>query len=585
MKKFQQRLDGDDQMQGIDDPTEATSAGALSRRGFLKGVGGAGAFVVAAGGLSIPGFDLPEAEAHGGDADPIGPRTPRQRRRDAFRVRRDAALAYRRESVNPRQERNEDEELYDDQRGSFFKCLPQNELGEVDEDAYEAFLDALESGDPEDFEAIPLSDQADRRLANPQASYAYEMTGGDGHTSRIPIAAPFASALQSAEMAEVYWQALTRDVPFRDYETSGLIADAVDDLNELSETVGPKENGLVTAGTLFRGETPGDLVGPYISQLLWMPVPYGPSIIEQRYSTPVAGDDFMIDYDEWLAIQRGAAPSFSITFDPVQRYIRDGRGLGEYVHVDVTYQAYLNAALILLGLGPDTFAQENPYRGSTNQGGFVTFGAPEVLDLVTKAANVSLKAAWYQKWLVHRRLRPEVFGARIENQLNGTKEYGIDEEILNSAAVAEVFARNGNRLLPQAFPEGSPTHPSYPAGHATIAGACCTILKALFDEAYEFADPVEATADGTALDAWTGETLTLGGEVNKLANNVSLGRDTAGVHYRSDGVDGITAGEQVAIGVLRDYSRTYNETYDGFTLTRFDGQEIHILDGEVEELD
>jgi len=31
-------------------------------------------------------------------------------------------------------------------------------------------------------------------------------------------------------------------------------------------------------------------------------------------------------------------------------------------------------------------------------------------------------------------------------------------------------------LLPMAFPEGSPIHPAYGAGHATVAGACVTIL-------------------------------------------------------------------------------------------------------------
>jgi hypothetical protein len=36
-------------------------------------------------------------------------------------------------------------------------------------------------------------------------------------------------------------------------------------------------------------------------------------------------------------------------------------------------------------------------------------------------------------------------------------------------------------LLPMAFQEGSPMHPSYGAGHATVAGACVTILKAFFD--------------------------------------------------------------------------------------------------------
>ena len=70
-------------------------------------------------------------------------------------------------------------------------------------------------------------------------------------------------------------------------------------------------------------------------------------------------------------------------------------------------------------------------------------------------------------------------------------------------------------------------------------------------------------------------------EINKLANNISLGRDWAGVHYRSDGVDGLLVGEQQAIGLLQDYSRTYNEEFAGFTLTKFNGERIRIMDGSV----
>jgi hypothetical protein len=45
-----------------------------------------------------------------------------------------------------------------------------------------------------------------------------------------------------------------------------------------------------------------------------------------------------------------------------------------------------------------------------------------------------------------------------------------------------IFSRYGSYLLPQAYPEDSPTHASHPIGHATIAGACVAILKAFFDE-------------------------------------------------------------------------------------------------------
>ncbi|MEM6457327.1 MAG: twin-arginine translocation signal domain-containing protein, partial [Acidobacteriota bacterium] len=530
----------------------------VSRRGFLRGAGVLAAAGLTAGGSTLATPDAAEA------ADPIGPLSARQRRVRAFQVRNRAArrLAL---DVPPAQEANDDEN-YADYRASFCKCLPHDAIGEVDPAAYQSFLNALSTGDPNAFEQIPLSSSAGRKLANPQGAYAYEMTGGDGHSARMPPAPAFNSAFTATEMAEVYWQALTRDVPFNDYGTDPLVAAAVADLNAFPGSFGATDGGVITPGTLFRGETVGDLIGPYISQFMWWPIPYGPTTVEQRYRQPVAGDDFMIDFAEWLEIQRGAAPTRSNTFDPTLRYIHSNRSLGEWVHNDFTYQGYLNAALILLGLG-NAGATNNPYIGSATQGAFVTFGGPQVLDLVTRAAVVSLKAAWYQKWLVHRRLRPEVFAARVENTLNGTKTYDVHPTILNSDAVARVLGANGNALLPMAYTEGSPTHPSYPAGHATIAGACCTVLKAFFNEDYVLPDPVVASSDGLALDPWTGADLTVGNEINKLAANIAIGRDAAGVHYRTDGVDGLDIGEQVAIGMLRDYSTVYTENAEGFRLT------------------
>jgi len=140
------------------------------------------------------------------------------------------------------------------------------------------------------------------------------------------------------------------------------------------------------------------------------------------------------------------------------------------------------------------------------------------------------------------------------------------------------------RLLPVAFPEGCPTHPSYPAAHACNAGACATILKAFFDPDYVLPHPVEASADGSALDPWRGAGLSLGNEIDKLASNIALGRDAAGVHYRSDSVRGLFVGEQQALGLLRDYSRTYNERFDGFIVRKFNGDKVRIANGEVRPL-
>jgi len=142
-----------------------------------------------------------------------------------------------------------------------------------------------------------------------------------------------------------------------------------------------------------------------------------------------------------------------------------------------------------------------------------------------------------------------------------------------------VFIRNGTWLLPHEFPEGCPQHPSYGQGHATVAGACATMVKAFFDDRFVLPNPVVPNSDGTALLRYTGPdagALTVGGEINKLASNIGIGRDHAAVHWRSDYQEALLLGEQVAISILRDQKRTYNEAFAGFTFTRFDGTQITV---------
>ncbi len=119
-------------------------------------------------------------------------------------------------------------------------------------------------------------------------------------------------------------------------------------------------------------------------------------------------------------------------------------------------------------------------------------------------------------------------------------------------------------------------HPSYPGGHAGFAGAGVTILKALFNESTQITAPVVPSDDGTALVPYTGPALTVGGELNKLAYNIALGRNAAGIHWRSDAIDGLELGEQVAISILRNYRECFNEPFGGYSLTKFDGTTITV---------
>jgi hypothetical protein len=548
----------------------------VSRRDFLKGSAGVAAAVVTLGtgrGTPLLGQGKTSAEA-------VDPLRPDQRQQKAFELRRDAAKAYLREPPL-RHTTNGDEERYEDRRASFSKTLPHNKFGEVTPDAYKTWLAILASGDPKEFERVPRAKDASVKLNNPQATYAFDLVGLDPAATRLPPPPAFASAQMAIDIAEVYWQALTMDVPFRNYESHRMVAAAVADLNAFSQSVGAIASRKVTPATLFRGETAGALAGPYISQFLWLDVPYGMKKIDQRYESPSHGQGFLTDYSEWLACQQGMKPKVKLRFNAQPRFICSNRELAEYVHRDFSYQPYLNAALIMMQFGEDVWSSTNPYRGSKSQFGDITFGRKNVLTLVAQAAMIGQKGSYYHKWQVHRRLRPEAFAGRIETHLSNKKKYDIHEDILNCDVVARLKAANGTRLLPGAFPEGCPTHPSYPAAHACSAGACATILKAFFNEAFTISKAMEARADGSALESWQGRPLTLGNEIDKLAYNISLGRDAAGVHYRSDSINGLFLGEQQAIGILCDYSRTYNERFEGFVLTKFDGKKIKIAGGEV----
>ncbi|HUC81360.1 MAG TPA: vanadium-dependent haloperoxidase, partial [Flavisolibacter sp.] len=142
----------------------------------------------------------------------------------------------------------------------------------------------------------------------------------------------------------------------------------------------------------------------------------------------------------------------------------------------------------------------------------------------------------------------------------------------------------GTYLLPQAFPEGSPTHPAYTSGHATVSGACATLLKAFFDDLAPMTNPENlneevgqhppvfiANEDGTALIPAEGSqqrVLLVGNELNKLASNIAIGRNGAGVHWRSDATEGMLLGEGVAAQFLYDQAFTFLEPHS-FSFGRF----------------
>ncbi len=334
-----------------------------------------------------------------------------------------------------------------------------------------------------------------------------------------------------------------------------------------------------------------------------------------------------------------------------RRFITTPRDLATYVRYDALYQAYLNACLYMLEDPRFTFQKPvvNPYSGALGPGfpdglstsdappsrqAFAAFGGPHILSMVTEVATRCLKAVRRQKFNYHRRARPERIGALLT--LKGTQNNpgsgndvsdqlgSVTSNLLSSMLsdsnlgplLALVDAHNTSRLntagaadshldfsaqpdplwyenaekylLPMAFAEGSPMHPSYGAGHATVAGGCVTMLKAFFNTTDESGESLpwpedlrvlQATPDGQSLeDVAEGLTvdMSINGELNKLAANISIARNMAGVHYYTDYYESLRMGERIATGILIEQMKQYNEPVE-FSFESFDGDTVHIV--------
>ena len=521
----------------------------------------------------------------------------------AFLVRVEAAKQELQIGIPPHPT-NGDEERYPNKIATDTRALPHNQLGEVDLNAYESEIRALTTLNPDDFENIQLG--LGRKLTSPQGPLALSLEGLNAAQIAVPVPPTLEGSAQAAEAVELYWQALLRDVSFDKFNNNtdhpGVLA-AVEDLNKLSTFRGPKENGQVTPQTLFRGSAiyvdksspsgrktrfvtpPGVLDGPYISQFLLLNIPLNTQYIPAVIRTALPGNDFLTTYNEWLLIQNGGSSGRSIQYDPTRRYISTVRDLGEYAHIGGA--SYLGALQILStapnsdpllgGIGAP-FSPTNPYNKSrTQSSGVGSFAAGYFQTLLLLAPSRVIRAAYWQKWYVHRRLRPEAYAGLVHNNLVNNTQYPINFEVLNSKALAQIFSTFGSYLLPQAYPEASPTHSSYPSGAAATAAVSVTLLKAFFDETFVIPNPVQPDPnDPTRLIPYSGPPLTVGGELNKLAANYGIGRGHGGIHWRSDVAASLSLGEEVAISILRDEKLGYNERFEGYTFTKFDGTKITV---------
>lgn len=602
--------------------------------------------------------------------------------------------------------------------GNFHKTLPHNKFGEVDPAHYAAFkLVAVTGGDYETVKGSPTGFKLDAnkvtvvdpdakidpiqsgfkpgvmplssdKLNNPQAARFLDgLSGGSAHFM-MPPAPKLRSLSTAAEMTELQWMAILRDVKFADWNAPATgapapatptPADAVRELADVFEAavkanepgglrlgvdlpVGADGKLDLRAGTLFRCGLPGEDKGPLVSQFFLHDIAYGAQFIVQKVR-PYAKKDFLTNHGDWLRAQNTGLDEWGNGYSGDNDFTKDSmleehdakgnvvpprristmRDIARFVNKDALHQAYFNAALLCLSWGV-MFDQGNPYLRYTRQGNFGTFGGPDLLTRVSEVASRALAVVWRQKWEVHRRLRPEAYGGLMQMQKVGLEEPGANgpvyvkrdyrlPDVVFQTEAARLLTDptsprvDKNYYLPMAFTAGSPPHPAYGAGHATVAGACVTILKAWLDEKTPLAahlkdkkprNPFAAsncvppqngedaggetilepgcfvvigtTNSAGQLVEYRGtdvEVMTVEGELNKIACNVAMGRSMGGVHWRSDNTRSLRLGEQIAAEILRKESLEYIErdgpakTAPYWSFTSFNGNDVIIFNGRV----
>ena len=493
-----------------------------------------------------------------------------------------------------------------DFRGVFTKGFvghtgPNNEVRNPDKSSYELFISGLKTRDLSKINTVCTTS---KRLADPFCLFDLEVEGKFRESYSIPLAPTVISQQGAAELLEVYTMALLRDCELGLLDPSSsrystytndqknLVKKYIDIMNNEGITTHLQcpvdSTGKITPGLLYRGKSNGDKIGPYLSQFLYYPAYLGNFRALQQFMLIDASlnkidlitNNFGLNESYVKDLLEGVGKTSNLNLKI--GYIQTIRDLAIYINRDEIWQAFFNAAVILLdaGVRPGFFSEirKDP------RGRFINLGVVDLYNLMMKAIKLAMNAAWVWKW--HQlKQRPE----EMAYQVHLTKKYPTDPSavpfpdlLLNSQILTDIATNNnGKYLMPLAYSQGSPYHPSYPAGHATIAGAATTILKAWFNcdsgiQAF-ISDP-----SGLDLDVYyqgAGSTafvfLKIGDELDKLASNCSISRNFAGIHYRSDAEGGILLGEKVAIDLLKDEVYKYKDK-TCFRFRRRDGTVAEI---------
>lgn len=497
-----------------------------------------------------------------------------------------------------------------------------------DRDQVDQVLDFFTDPTFEKLNNLPSSTTSTRLLEDPAGGLGFEPISKHQSLIMSEEYIPINSARGVMEMTEVYCMALGRDLKISDLNSSadpttitlypngcdgstgasGSVSAQriLDHLNNYTSTTSVIPNwplngtGQTDLSLIFRGNSPDEDIGQYISQFLILDVPFANGSFEQKYA-PECDTIGSVTEAGYLSIQNGEE-ILTNTKLPSRR-IQTLRDLGSLVHNDPAYGLYFNAGLIAARAGLDAL------KDGGNGSNFLDTGGPDYLTTIGAVTRAALRTAWVTKWQSDLKIRPENAAGRLAwLDANPSAKTGDLETWYNyfstdllddmkdwNDGLVTGTGTGSLPFLPLLFPEGSPTHPAFPAGHATVAGACVTVIKAFVKTHDSLNNAISWTSvfgDVQRVDDTTGNLVnapdsgeTIIGELNKLASNPSLGRNIAGVHYRCDGDCGIRMGEEVAISYLKEMTGSYYPDIISdkieFNLQKFDGTFIKILNGTV----
>lgn len=371
-----------------------------------------------------------------------------------------------------------------------------------------------------------------RKIVNPRAGFRRSDTSLD---ATVPPPPADDSRETAGELLEA--AAMQRLI---DHDLDSL--DSHPDAGRIAEILGAFPGILTRPGIsgMFRYGL-GDL-GRRTSVLLWKSIPMGwdttsyePLIRSGRYGSTSAA---------YMALQVGQV-SEQQQLDLHHQWT--GRALASLVHQDQPYLIPLFVACQLLSAGAPLSTR---FPAMIAEAPFVTAGGALALQCaLATVTEQAMRSCWAVKFK-HGRERPErLWREGVQGNLHP-----------DFLKIGGWLVEQTGDYLPMTYAEGSPLHPDYPSGHATIAGACAGILLAWF-------------ADGP-LPAL--EITSVHDEIRQMMWALAVGRSWAGIHSRSSLLTGLQLGMSHSISFLRNLKARTPEPLGAASFAAFDGTVLTV---------